>query len=57
MSRKFQRTRGAHLYRGKRAGRGARLMSKIHRGIEPSGTMAETFKKIKEQDNREGVIS
>lgn len=54
MNRKFQRTRGAHLYRGKRAGRGARLMSKIHRGIEPSGTIEETFKKIKEMENGKG---
>jgi len=51
MSRKFQKTRGAHYYNGKRSGRGSRLLSKIHRGIDPSSTIAETFKKIKENEN------
>jgi len=51
MSRKFQKTRGAHGYFGKNAGRGSRLLSKIHRGIPESETIAETFKKIKENEN------
>lgn len=51
MSRKFQRTRGVHQYHGKKVGRGSRLLSKIHAGIEPSKTIEETFKKIGEKDN------
>lgn len=50
MSRKFQKTHGSHRYYGRRAGRGARLMNKLHKGIEPSRTIEETFKKIGEQN-------
>jgi len=47
MSRKFQRTRGAHGYKGRRASRASRFLSKIHRGIKSNETIAETFKKIR----------
>ena len=46
MSRKFQRTHGEHQYRGRKAGRGARLISKLHGGISASVTIKEIFERI-----------
>lgn len=53
MSRKFRRSGGKHQYSGKMVGRGSRLLSKIHRGIKGSDTIAETFKKIGETNGKE----
>ena len=54
MSRKFQRTHGEHQYRGKKSGRGARLISKLHFGVEESNTIKEVFDKIEREENGKG---
>lgn len=50
--RSLTKTHGAHFYRGRRPSRACRLMSKIHRGIRPSRTIGETFKKIGEKNGQ-----
>jgi hypothetical protein len=48
MKRRFVKTRGAHRYQGRSAGRGARLMSKIHKGMATSKVW-EAFDQIEEE--------
>lgn len=50
--RSMLKTHGCHYYNGKRASRGSRLMNKLHKGIEPSRTIEETFKKIGDSNGR-----